>query len=187
MRSNTCCRNGHAADRPDPGARLDGASTMTTYTTTLSEAQVLDYFHAASRDAVDRLAVLQRLSIVVLVRPPEWNKAAIRRLNPWDVMEAPTSCFACLTGTRRLYWHHVIAVDHGGSATRGNLVAICYRCHRAIHPWLPLRADRDEARLPFTAIGALVQNYANDVLEHGWQRPVERAAARDEARKARSA
>ena len=117
------------------------------YVTSLNECQVLTYFWKMAGDPeVDRVALLQQLSDVALQRPPTWDYAKVRAINPWDIdgLDPPHACFCCRTGDRRLYWHHVIAVQHGGSVSPSNLVGLCYRCHRTIHPWLPERADADE-------------------------------------------
>src|SRR4051812_29779575 len=105
------------------------------------------------RQGVDRLELLQQLSAVGVCRPREWDVQAVREasrrpgLRVWD-------CFGCFTRDFRLYWHHVIWVSHGGSAWRGNLVALCRACHARVHPWLP--ADRvEDSRGAWTSIGTL--------------------------------
>ena len=45
-------------------------------------------------------------------------------------------CFACGSQPKRLHIHHIIQVQHGGRNTEKNLVPICGKCHRAIHPWM---------------------------------------------------
>jgi 5-methylcytosine-specific restriction endonuclease McrA len=121
-----------------------------TYTTTWDETRVLDYFWAGVRQDVDRLALLQQLANVRLERPSDWDMHAIRQdmaglkaNNVWGnegarmTISHDGSCWCCLSKDKRLYWHHVIQVQHGGSSTPWNLVPICHACHGRVHPWLP--------------------------------------------------
>lgn len=106
------------------------------YVTKWPEDRVLDYFRTMVAVGVDRIALLQQLSAVVIQRPDDWDQVDVRRqtrrpfLRFWD-------CFGCLARDRKLYFHHVIWVAHGGSAIIDNLVPICLKCHARIHPWLP--------------------------------------------------
>lgn len=108
-----------------------------THVTTWDEERVLDYFWAVVRDDGDRLELLKQLADVALERPSDWDLGAIRvafaGVRQTLMAEA---CFCCKTTERRLYWHHVIQVQHGGSNTPRNVVGICHACHRRIHPWL---------------------------------------------------
>lgn len=122
-------------------------ATWPISTTTWSEDRVLDYFWTVARDAhVDRLELLGQIAAVRLARPSEWDEKAIRiamggvtrrKFRGSVVTLAGERCFACRTEARRVYWHHVIQVQHGGSNTPRNLVSLCHRCHRDVHPWLP--------------------------------------------------
>lgn len=110
------------------------------FRTTLSEEQLLDYFWEASRDRTIRLDVLRELSVVAVRRPDDWDPRAVReafvaRLYPKD------GCFSCFQKNRRTWWHHVIAIDHGGSNSERNQVMVCHICHQRIHPWLPEESD----------------------------------------------
>lgn len=133
-------------------------SAPNVHVTTLPEEQVLDYFWFTARDAENRLPVLKQLSVVAIVRPPEWDRDAIRRECANDRLTAD-QCFACLSRDRRLYWHHVIEIHNGGSNTSRNRVALCFRCHQAIHPWLePWPGDMG----PFVRVGEIA-----DALQQG--------------------
>jgi hypothetical protein len=129
------------------------------HVTTLSEEQVLDYFWTAQADAeVDRLQLLKQLSVVAIKRPPEWDAAEVRRACANDNLDADR-CFACRSADRRLYWHHVIEVHHGGTNAPRNRVALCFLCHREIHPWLePWPGDMG----PWVQVGEIV-----DALQSG--------------------
>lgn len=89
------------------------------------------------RDGVDRLELLRQAAQVRLARPPEWDRAAIRAAAPgvaeWLRAE---KCWLCRGADHKLYWHHAIQVQHGGSNAVRNLIPICHGCHMTIHPWL---------------------------------------------------
>jgi len=129
-------------------------TATSTYVTKWPEEAVLDYFWRASSDLeVDRLELLQQLAGVAIARPADWDYEALRDVNQWEREKPSTGCFSCRTWSRRLYWHHVIELQHGGSNDRRNLIPICYRCHCVIHPWLPERTDAEEQwREGWTAI-----------------------------------
>lgn len=114
------------------------------HVTSWSEDRVLDYFWMMVNADADRLALLKQISAVALQRPDDWDRAA-ERAAATPKRRADT-CFSCLTGDRRLYWHHVIAIQHGGSTCAMNLVPICLRCHATVHPWLDISRPSEEAR-----------------------------------------
>lgn len=136
------------------------------HTTKLVEDDILDYVYQAARDlGVDRIALLQQMSHVRLARPSDWDMKAVRQAladirKPWNGWHTPKStflleaeqCWTCYSGERRLYWHHVILVKNGGSSTPRNLVPLCHRCHRAVHPWLPAPTTLENVR-GWTKIG----------------------------------
>lgn len=111
---------------------------VTTVTvTTWPEVAVLDEFWRRVRKDVDRLELLRELSDIVLERPAGWNPLDVRQGTMATIATLTAEqCFVCYSGERRLYWHHIIQVQHGGSETPRNLVCICHRCHKLIHPWL---------------------------------------------------
>ncbi len=110
---------------------------MTPYVTTWSETQVLDYFWLAVRDDTDRILLLRQLATVKLERPSEWDRWFVRQaMSGVRLLITGDFCFVCRSSERKLYWHHVIAVAHGGSSQPRNLVRLCQSCHRNVHPWL---------------------------------------------------
>lgn len=108
-----------------------------THTTQWPEERVLGYFWHMVREGADRGDLLRQLSKVAIARPRDWDRHAVRDAMA-GVYRTMTlhQCFVCLNTERRLYWHHVIHVEHGGSSAPANLVGICHECHRSIHPWL---------------------------------------------------
>lgn len=110
-----------------------------TYLTRLSEDEVLEYFWRMASAGTERVALLKQLSDVSLMRPSDWDFDAIRQGltgRHAGVTLFADACFGCRSSERRLYWHHIIQVQHGGSNNPRNLVAICHACHQSIHPWL---------------------------------------------------
>jgi hypothetical protein len=101
--------------------------------TTWDQARVLAYFWTMVRTDCDRLALLRQLSAVAIHRPQEWDRAAVRAE---ELPSPPVECFVCKVRDRRIHWHHVIQVQHGGSSEMVNLVGLCGRCHARVHPWL---------------------------------------------------
>lgn len=103
-----------------------------------SEEAALDAFWHGVADGADRIDGLKRLASVVVDRPETWDTRAIRyeELGLTSRL-ASTQCFACYAADRRLYRHHIIQIQHGGSNLSINQVMICHRCHGLIHPWLP--------------------------------------------------
>lgn len=116
------------------------AARSRVHRTTLTEKQVLDYFWASCRDGADRPAILLQLSVIAVPTAPGWSAAAVRsafvsRRHTFD------GCFTCFRRDRRVAWHHIIAIEHGGSNDIWNQVEICHVCHKRIHPWLEDEPD----------------------------------------------
>lgn len=143
-----------------------------THMTGWSEERVLDWFWLASREPdVNRIDLLRQLADVQLQRPSDWDRRQVREamqaLRPmWLADDArkprltlaeAQACWACLNGERWLYWHHVITVGHGGSSTPRNLVPLCHRCHRAVHPHLPEPSTR-ENRYGWTSLADVARH-----------------------------
>ncbi len=105
------------------------------YVSKWSEDRILDYFWSMVGAGADRLALLQQLSGVAVERDHTWDMARVREQAEHLTLTADT-CLACSHRGRRLFWHHVIEVQHGGSSTPRNMAALCFDCHQAIHPWL---------------------------------------------------
>ena len=107
----------------------------------LPEEQVLHWFWLMERQDAPRFELLEQLSTVVIQRPDDWDRAAIRREHERNVSAElfkrydTSACFSCRV-SRRVYFHHVIEVQNGGSNTWRNLVPICFPCHQVLHPWL---------------------------------------------------
>lgn len=100
------------------------------------EYRLLDIFWWKVREGEDRLALLLAFSTLTIERPADWDRASIRATANQHRLTT-NGCFGCGTHDRRLYWHHVIQIQNGGSNYVRNRVAICLRCHATIHPWLP--------------------------------------------------
>lgn len=116
-----------------------------------SEARILDYFWKFGATPDRRLELLRRMAEVKVLRPDGWSALEVREV---DLPKHPEQCWCCLSIERWTYWHHVIAVQHGGDSHSQNIVAICHRCHTRIHPWL---ADRPlETKSGFHWIGDMV-------------------------------
>lgn len=109
-----------------------------------AETRALEAFWQLNELVVNRPEILRVFARVVIVRAPDWDYADVRRRGCELALSAEI-CFCCCTAGRRLYWHHVIQVQHGGSNAPRNLVHICHRCHAAVHPWLD--ADREGERV----------------------------------------
>ena len=109
----------------------------------MSESEWLDSLYAVARSGGDRAAMLRTLADVRVSRPLDWDYAGIRAAFDHDGAAGRLTdpCFVCLNADRWLYWHHVIQVQNGGSNDTRNLVRLCHRCHKTVHPWLA-----DEAR-----------------------------------------
>lgn len=107
----------------------------------LSEDSVLDYFWLMNRQDVHCLPLLLHLSKVVIARPSDWDRAAIRREHEQrGGLFAPKldarMCFACWDSQNHRYFHHIVEVQHGGSNQLRNQVPLCFACHQYLHPWL---------------------------------------------------
>lgn len=106
----------------------------------LPEDSVLDYFWLMSRRGAGPLTLLLQLTHVVIARPADWDRAAIRREHergpgPLGPSLSKQRCFACL-GSGNLYFHHIVEVQNGGSNALRNRAALCFPCHQYLHPWL---------------------------------------------------
>lgn len=108
----------------------------------VSEPVALALFWDQAEDArTDRLALLQLFAEIAIVRPAEWDLENLRRQFESFSFAEVERCFTCRSGDRTIVRHHVIQLQHGGSNTPRNFVAICTRCHAAVHPWLPKRCE----------------------------------------------
>lgn len=106
----------------------------------LPEQRVLDYFWMMNRQGVPRLWLLSHVGKVVIRRPLDWDRAVVRREHEQAIRAgilrlAATQCFGCMKGGP-LYQHHIIEVQNGGSNDPRNRVALCFDCHKSLHPWL---------------------------------------------------
>lgn len=114
---------------------------VVTRLSALPEHAVLDFFWLMDRGGADRHALLLMLSAVVIARPSDWDRACIRREHEQRgslvrLRLDTTQCFACRARGRRLYFHHILEVQHGGSNATRNQVPLCFSCHQFLHPWL---------------------------------------------------
>jgi hypothetical protein len=112
---------------------------IATRLSALPEAYVLAWFWMMVRQGAPRMAMLQILTTVRVWRPKEWDRAAVRREHEeWVLHDCNVDhrhCFMC-DNTGRLYFHHVVEIQHGGSNHGQNKVPLCFRCHQILHPWL---------------------------------------------------
>lgn len=118
-----------------------------TRVSVLHEGHALDCFWQAIRGHADKLHMLREMARVEVLRPDEWDRLAIREQSA-DVtsMLFASDCFCCGGSSARLAWHHVIQVQHGGSNSPGNLVALCVGCHGEVHPWLVPQPNASRVR-----------------------------------------
>jgi hypothetical protein len=103
----------------------------------------LQRFYVEVNGGRDRLEVLRAFAELAIVRPAEWDPDAIRARAHEHRLHAE-QCGVCLAGDRVLSWHHIIQIQHGGSNTFRNRIALCASCHADIHPWLPTVPRRGE-------------------------------------------
>lgn len=110
----------------------------------LEEHEVLNEFWGeVSVAGADRIAILRLFAELAIVRPDDWDYAEVRAQSAEHTLLLE-QCFACRSGDRLVHAHHVVQVQHGGSNTSRNRVALCNLCHAAIHPWMPEQPpDRD--------------------------------------------
>jgi len=111
-------------------------------TLTVSEPEVLARFYRAAE--TDRLQALKDFAELAILRDAEWDPEAIRAAH--EATRPSMSgqrCFACLSGSRPMDWHHVIQIQHGGSNAARNRLPLCAVCHAVVHPWLPARTTTD--------------------------------------------
>lgn len=90
--------------------------------------------------AAERLALLQRYARYVVYRPSraEWralfNAERLTRVEKQTDFDEMAMCFVCWQGPDE--WHHIVQLQYGGDNRDENVVAICRRCHRKVHPWM---------------------------------------------------
>jgi hypothetical protein len=109
-------------------------SPITRETWDIDERAAIDQFYAEANTG-DRAGALRRFAEIAIVRPADWDVAAVRASSRQHMLHADR-CFVC-RHERRLSWHHVIQIQHGGSNYLRNRVALCTACHADVHPWLP--------------------------------------------------
>jgi 5-methylcytosine-specific restriction endonuclease McrA len=63
--------------------------------------------------------------------PAVWEKLRVEclRRDKW-------TCQGCGRQGARLHAHHVIPRYRGGPDVLDNLIAVCTKCHKRIHPWI---------------------------------------------------
>lgn len=141
-----------------------------THTLKVAESDVLDYvrwlLHQPGVYHEERLSVLKQCADIKLERPSNWSLSRIRTEMAAMVatFHRPDQCFICRCRGYRLYWHHIIQVQHGGSNVPQNFVAVCHKCHQRIHPWLPEPTSLEEIGAPIHIADAL-----RKMLRRGWR------------------
>lgn len=106
----------------------------------IDEFDAINVFWAEVRAGANRIATLRAFAEVAIVRPAGWDPDEIRAHAAEHSLFAE-NCFGCGSGSRAFQWHHVIQIQHGGSNTFRNRVALCGACHADIHPWLEPQAS----------------------------------------------
>lgn len=101
------------------------------------ESILIELFWQHVHREADHLELLQIFARQPVIRSAEWNTESIREQATRGTTLSADRCFGCGTHDRKLYWHHIVQVQNGGSNNPRNRVAICLRCHATIHPWLP--------------------------------------------------
>lgn len=105
----------------------------------LPEEYALAWFWMMQGHGAAPMDLLEVMTQVTTERPVKWDPAVIRLQHDTWVAQfgkhAGETCFGCKTG-RRLYWHHVIELQNGGSNHPRNRVSLCFFCHKQLHPWL---------------------------------------------------
>ncbi len=122
----------------------------------LPEVNILGWFWLMQRRYPERLFLLQQMSAIVISRPADWNPAAIRAEHEQggQSWSRARECYCCHS-RNRLYRHHIIEVQHGGSNHQDNQVALCFACHKAIHPWLTDEPPPQPSRFGFEPIRSI--------------------------------
>lgn len=115
------------------------------------------FWELVKRDG-DRLDLLRIFAAQPVTRSTDWDCAAVRQEAATSGGGVPEACFSCRSGDRKLYWHHVIQIQHGGSNKPRNRVAICYRCHAAIHPWLPKERKGEQRGGEWYSLGEILED-----------------------------
>lgn len=130
-----------------PSSQLSTQPAGPRETRDVSEQEALDEFwHAANTDGCDRLALVQAFAEIAIVRPSDWNPAAVRAEAAVHTL-ARGKCFVCYSASFAS-WHHVIQIQYGGSNYLRNRIQLCSTCHAAVHPWLPVGSSRPSGFAP---------------------------------------
>lgn len=123
----------------------------------ITEGQALSvYYRDIARPDADRIAVLRMFAEVAIHRPAEWDPQRVRADATRHHLHADV-CFGCCSGDRPIAWHHILQVQHGGSNTPRNRMALCDACHAAVHPWLAATPRR---RKGWTGVGDMAASAA---------------------------
>lgn len=117
--------------------RSSAAPDVPRETLPISEEEALnEFWRGAWREDVGRLALLKVFAEIAIVRPADWDYAAVRAAGADRRLSAANGCFVC--GGESSHWHHVIQIQFGGSNYVRNMVPLCAGCHGDVHPWLGL-------------------------------------------------
>ena len=125
----------------------------------IGELAALNYFWLMMREGAEPMTILAWMSHVVIARPADWDKAAIRQEHELGLGKSSVDrdqCYGCQSTTANLYFHHIIEIQNGGSNAKRNLVPLCFPCHKRLHPWLTVepRATRGGG---FVHIGTVIK------------------------------
>lgn len=86
-----------------------------------------------------KITLLATMSMIRLGKVPnderrEKRKDFFERRNEVHSLQQYPNCFCC--GMRNVTRHHIIQLKNGGPNTGRNIVSICPKCDKKVHPWL---------------------------------------------------
>lgn len=152
-------------------AQLSGALPEVTANETLNitEHQTLhEFWRYAGAEGADRVGLLRIFAEIAIVRPPTWDFKQIRiEAEATKHFIGADQCFGCFSGDREFHRHHIIQIQHGGSNTPRNRVALCDACHSDVHPWLPNHARTSSA---WTSLNDIASELAGEEIRQAPQR-----------------
>ena len=104
----------------------------------LSRRVLLDEFWTRHAAGEDRLALLVEYAAIRVGNQTAETRGKRRERFSRSHRRGnePGPCWCCETQVEFRERHHIIQIQHGGTSRPDNIVSVCKRCHKAIHPWL---------------------------------------------------